>query len=70
MQGKYKWLQMDATAFETRVQLLNRAAERKLMPVKYYGKRVLPALVLAIIIWMITDLALPHFGITQYQLFQ
>lgn len=70
MQGKHTWLQMDAQAFEQRVLLLNRAAERKMQPVKYYGKRVLPAVLLAIIIWAVTDLALPYFGIAQYQLFQ
>ena len=70
MNTRHKWLTADATAFENRVTLLNRQAERKLKPVQYYGKRVAPIAVVAIIIWLLTDYALPYFGIMQYQLFQ
>jgi hypothetical protein len=70
MELRHKWIRMDAQAFQQRVLLLNKAAERKMQPVKYYGRRIAPVLVLAIIIWMVTDLALPYFGITQYQLFR
>ena len=70
MNGRHKWLKADATAFENRVTLLNRKAERKLQPFTYYGKRVAPILVLAILIWLLTDFVLPYFGVMQYQLFQ
>jgi hypothetical protein len=70
MNNRHRWLKADATAFENRVTLLNRSAERKLQPVRYYAKRVLPFVALAVLIWVVTDVVLPYFAITQYMLFQ
>lgn len=70
MQKRYRWLSMDATAFEQRVLLINKQAERKLQPLKYYGKRLLPAVVAAIIIALLTDVVLPYFDVHQYRLFK
>jgi hypothetical protein len=70
MNNRHHWLNADATAFENRVTLLNQHAERKLRPVQYYAKRVVPFVALAVIIYLVTDMLLPHFGIMQYQLFK
>jgi hypothetical protein len=72
MNGKYKWLQADALAFEKNVTLLNKAAAKKLQPVKYYSSkalRVLPFIGIGIIIYIVTDYVLPYFGIFNFQLF-
>lgn len=69
MNLRHTWLQMDAEAFEKRVTILNRHAERKLQPLKYYGKRMALPFAAAIIIWLLTDVVLPYFGNTDYQLF-
>lgn len=69
MNKRHRWLKADATAFEKRITLLNSQAERKLQPVKYYGKRLLPVVVIAALVYIITDHVLPVFGIMQYQLF-
>lgn len=70
MNNRHRWLTMDATAFENRVSLINRQAERKLQPVRYYGKRLLPVAAIAGIIYILTDYVLPYFGHSEYQLFQ
>jgi len=69
MNKRHKWLKADAEAFTARVTLLNRTAERKLKPLQYYGKRLALPLAAAAIIWLLTDVVLPYFNITNYQLF-
>lgn len=69
MNKRHKWLKADGTAFENRVTLLNQSAERKLQPVKYYGKRLLPVVAIAAIIYIVTDYVLPYFHIIDYKLF-
>lgn len=69
MNKRHKWLKADGSAFENRVMVINQTAERKLLPLKYYGKRVLPLVVLAGIIYIVTDYVLPYFNFTDYQLF-
>lgn len=69
MQKRHKWLQMDASAFEQRVTLLNQQAERKLKPVQYYGKRIMPVVAIGLLVLLLTDVVLPAMGITDYMLF-
>lgn len=69
MSNRHRWLTMDATAFEQRVTLINRQAERRLQPFTYYGKRIAPVVVIAVLLYIVTDYVLPHFGFTDYMLF-
>lgn len=67
MNAKHPWLKADAEAFGKNVMLLNKAAAKKLQPVKYYGTKLLlvvPFVLLGLLIYLLTDVVLPHFGFT------
>lgn len=69
MNHRHPWLNADAEAFANRVTLLNQHAEKKLKPLQYYGKRIVPALVIGALTLLLTDMVLPYFSITDYKLF-
>ncbi len=69
MNHRHNWLNADAEAFKNRVTLLNQHAEKKLKPLQYYGKRIVPALILGLLVLLLTDVVLPYFSITDYKLF-
>jgi hypothetical protein len=73
MNGKHKWLQADAQAFEKNVALINKHAAKKLQPAKYYASKLLrlvPFILIGAAIYILTDYVLPYFGIIDYRLFQ